>query len=307
MEFRYRIKNRKAQNSEDAAESQSFVEATPTADANQRRSSSESENERRQANLLSTDMPPRSKRGNWKKDQGSIALLLFLYLLQGIPLGMAGAIPLILQTYGASWSQQATFSFASWPFSLKLLWAPLVDAIYCERFGRRKSWLIPIQYLIGFSMAALSFFINDIIMSTTKSSDSDPRTSTMFSIVRQVTRFFLLRYLFPYGNLLRFILPCGNTRYLRRRLGPVDALQVGDVVTTHVHSSPLSFACRENLGWASTCNSVGQTAGFFLGYVVFLVLESKDFANRFIRQPLNMELQSTGLVTLPGKARRSSR
>ena len=58
---------------------------------------------------------------------------------------------------------------------------------------------------------------------------------------------------------------------------------------------------RENVGWASTCNSVGQTAGYFLGNVVFLSLESRDFANRYIRQPLNMELQSTGLITLPGK------
>ncbi len=54
------------------------------------------------------------------------------------------------------------------------------------------------------------------------------------------------------------------------------------------------------MGWASTCNSVGQTAGYFLGNVVFLALESKDFANRYIRQPFNLELQSTGLITLPG-------
>jgi hypothetical protein len=38
-----------------------------------------------------------------------------------------------------------------------------------------------------------------------------------------------------------------------------------------------------------------------LGNAVFLALESKEFANRFVRQPLNMELKSTGLITLPGK------
>jgi PAT family acetyl-CoA transporter-like MFS transporter 1 len=63
----------------------------------------------------------------------------------------------------------------------------------------------------------------------------------------------------------------------------------------------MAFLCRQNVGWASTCNSVGQTAGFFLGNVVFLSLESKDFANRYVRQPLNMEFQPTGLITLPGK------
>jgi hypothetical protein len=61
------------------------------------------------------------------------------------------------------------------------------------------------------------------------------------------------------------------------------------------------FLFRENVGWASTCNSVGQTAGYFLGNIVFLALESKDFANRYVRLPLQMEVQSTGLITLPGK------
>ncbi|CAF4984255.1 unnamed protein product [Rotaria sp. Silwood1] len=78
-------------------------------------------------------------QNNWKKDQWNICLLLFLYLLQGIPLGMAASIPLIIQTYGVSWSQQAIFSFAFWPFSLKLLWAPIVDALYFKKFSLQKN------------------------------------------------------------------------------------------------------------------------------------------------------------------------
>jgi hypothetical protein len=39
---------------------------------------------------------------------------------------------------------------------------------------------------------------------------------------------------------------------------------------------------QHNVGYASTCNSVGQTAGYFMGYVLFMALESY------------------GLVTLPG-------
>lgn len=68
---------------------------------------------------------------------GNVSLLLFLYVLQGIPLGLAGSVPLILQTKKASYSDQAFFSFVFWPFSLKLLWAPLVDSLYFSRFGRR--------------------------------------------------------------------------------------------------------------------------------------------------------------------------
>lgn len=52
-------------------------------------------------------------------DWGNIAILFFLYLLQGIPLGVGQAIPMLLQNRGASYKQQAEFSFAYWPFSSK--------------------------------------------------------------------------------------------------------------------------------------------------------------------------------------------
>ena len=48
------------------------------------------------------------------------------------------------------------FSFAFWPFSIKLLWAPIVDSAFIARFGRRKTWLVPVQYLIGATMLVLS-------------------------------------------------------------------------------------------------------------------------------------------------------
>jgi MFS transporter, PAT family, solute carrier family 33 (acetyl-CoA transportor), member 1 len=50
-------------------------------------------------------------------DWGNIGILFFLYLLQGIPLGVGQAIPMLLQNRGASYKQQAEFSFAYWPFS----------------------------------------------------------------------------------------------------------------------------------------------------------------------------------------------
>ena len=76
-------------------------------------------------------------RPGLRKELGNVLLLLFLYVLQGIPLGLAGSIPLIMQSKSVSYKDQAFFSFVFWPFSLKLLWAPLVDALYFSRFGRR--------------------------------------------------------------------------------------------------------------------------------------------------------------------------
>ncbi|KIH68778.1 hypothetical protein ANCDUO_00881 [Ancylostoma duodenale] len=113
-------------------------------------------------------------RETLRGDISSICLLLFLYLLQvkcvislviilmwfifqGVPLGLIGAIPLLLQGRNVSYGQQAIFSFAYWPFSMKLLWAPIVDSVYWKRIGRRKSWMVPCQYLIGMFMLLLSF------------------------------------------------------------------------------------------------------------------------------------------------------
>ena len=55
-------------------------------------------------------------RSNLRGDYGNVALLLLLYLLQGIPLGLSASIPMMLQSRHISYHQQALFSFAFWPF-----------------------------------------------------------------------------------------------------------------------------------------------------------------------------------------------
>ena len=44
---------------------------------------------------------------------------------------------------------QAEFSFVQYPYSLKVLWAPIVDCVYSKRVGRRKTWTVPMQYIVG--------------------------------------------------------------------------------------------------------------------------------------------------------------
>ncbi|XP_029343305.1 acetyl-coenzyme A transporter 1 isoform X2 [Acyrthosiphon pisum] len=87
---------------------------------------------------------------NSKGDKRNIFVLLVLYTLQGVPLGLSLAIPIIIQNmHRSSFKEQAKFSLAVWPFSLKLLWAPLVDSLFIRKLGRRKSWLIPVQYFLA--------------------------------------------------------------------------------------------------------------------------------------------------------------
>ena len=44
--------------------------------------------------------------GDIRGDERNIVLLLFLYLLQGVPLGLCAAIPMILQNRHVSYKQQ---------------------------------------------------------------------------------------------------------------------------------------------------------------------------------------------------------
>lgn len=178
-------------------------------------------------------------------DRRNIALLLFLYTLQGIPLGMAASIPMFLQGRSVGYKQQAVFSLVYWPFSVKLLWAPIVDSLYITAVGRRKTWLVPVQYLLGLFMIALSYNIN-YMLGTNDGNSSGVDIETLTIV------FFILNFLAATQDIA-------------------------------VDGWALTILSKGKIGHASTCNSVGQTAGYFIGNVLFLALESKDFCNKYLR------------------------
>ncbi|CAF0951926.1 unnamed protein product [Adineta steineri] len=94
-----------------------------------------------------------------------ILLILILYALQGLIQGFIVSIPLYLASYSASWKEQGTFSWVSYPFSFKILWAPLIDSIYSRRIGgRHRTWLIPVQILIGIILIVLSFYLESLLV-----------------------------------------------------------------------------------------------------------------------------------------------
>ena len=78
--------------------------------------------------------------------------LLTLTRLQGIPLGLTfGTLPFLLKPH-LSYSQLAIFALSTWPYSLKLLWSPIVDAWFVHKWGRRKSWIVPVQGVVGLGL-----------------------------------------------------------------------------------------------------------------------------------------------------------
>jgi len=190
--------------------------------------------------------PAEEERGGFIKDlEGDkfhVLVLFFLYVLQGIPLGLINAVPLILTDRNVSYKEQAAYSFSGYPFAMKLLWAPLVDSVYVSRFGRRKSWLVPVQYLIGVMMIVVSQYVESMLGDNPENLEN----STPPDVTSLTFTFFFLNFL--------------------------AATQ--DVA---VDGWALTMLKPKNVGYASTCNSVGQTCGWCLGYIVFVNLESAGY------------------------------
>ena len=90
-------------------------------------------------------------------------------------------------------------------------------------------------------------------------------------------------------------------KLLKRTLNIIIIIKLGlglEISYSHFHHcfDYVVVSSRRNVGWASTCNSVGQTAGYFMGHVVFLALESADLCNLYIRS----EPKDVGIITLSG-------
>lgn len=181
-------------------------------------------------------------RGDW----AAIGLLMLLYTLQGIPMGLSGSVPFLMQAKGISMTEQAKFSVVSWPFSLKLLWAPLVDSVFVGRIGRRKTWIIPAQIAIGALLLWAGTRIDTWLGEGVKDAPADVDT---------LTKLFLVFYF----------------------LAATQDIAVDGLA--------LTILSPRNKELGATCNAIGQSVGYFLAYTGFLAFYSKDFCNNYLRAP----------------------
>ena len=84
-------------------------------------------------------------------------------------LGLAlGSVPFILREH-LSYSELAVFSLSGYPYSLKLFWSPIVDSVFFRSIGRRKSWIIPMQLIIGTTMLIISFKADELMENVSNS------------------------------------------------------------------------------------------------------------------------------------------
>ena len=99
-----------------------------------------------------------------RSDKIGILILLSLYFIQGIPLGLFdSSIPFLLLDRGAEFTALGLLSFFSYPFSMKILFAPFEDTHFKASFGKRKSYIMPCQYLLALMFIVSGIYIEELI------------------------------------------------------------------------------------------------------------------------------------------------
>lgn len=88
-----------------------------------------------------------------------VLVIMFLGFSSGLPLALSGSTLLVWMTEaGVNLGTIGLFALVGTPYTIKFLWAPVIDAlnvpILARRFGRRRGWLLASQFLL---MAAIVF------------------------------------------------------------------------------------------------------------------------------------------------------
>src|SRR4051795_12699968 len=116
--------------------------------------------------MTAPDSPPRpsiSAPGpaptvSWRKGmavylQRRVLIVLLLGFSSGLPLALSGSTLLVwMREAGVDLRTIGLFALVGTPYTLKFLWAPLVDAmhvpLFTRAFGRRRGWLLFSQLLL---------------------------------------------------------------------------------------------------------------------------------------------------------------
>ncbi|MBN8920559.1 MAG: MFS transporter [Rhizobiales bacterium] len=94
--------------------------------------------------------------------QPRVLIVVVLGFSSGLPLALSGATLSVWMTErGVDLSTIGLFSLVGLPYTIKFLWAPLVDALdvplLSRLFGRRRGWLLLSQFLLAAAVLFLAF------------------------------------------------------------------------------------------------------------------------------------------------------
>src|SRR5580692_4612608 len=102
--------------------------------------------------------PPATPSPSWRDSlavylQPRVLIVLLLGFSSGLPLALSGSTLLVwMRESGVDLGTIGLFALVGTPYTLKFLWAPLVDALhvplFTRAFGRRRGWLVFSQLLL---------------------------------------------------------------------------------------------------------------------------------------------------------------
>src|SRR6202171_4785370 len=106
----------------------------------------------------STSTKKPARRASWREGlavylQRRVLIVLLLGFSSGLPLALSGSTLLVwMRESGVDLGTIGLFALVGTPYTLKFLWAPLVDALhvplFTRQFGRRRGWLVFSQLLL---------------------------------------------------------------------------------------------------------------------------------------------------------------
>jgi len=82
-----------------------------------------------------------------------VLVIMFLGFSSGLPLALSGSTLLVwMAEAGVNLGTIGLFALVGTPYTIKFLWAPVIDAldvpVLARRYGRRRSWLLLSQFLL---------------------------------------------------------------------------------------------------------------------------------------------------------------
>src|SRR5580700_9036547 len=91
-----------------------------------------------------------------------VLVIMFLGFSSGLPLALSGSTLLIWMTEsGVNLGTIGLFALVGTPYTVKFLWAPVVDAlnvpVLSRLLGRRRGWLLLSQFLLIAAIVFLAF------------------------------------------------------------------------------------------------------------------------------------------------------
>src|ERR671937_2474660 len=92
--------------------------------------------------------------------QARVLIVLFLGFSAGLPLALSGSTLLVwMREAGVDLGTIGLFALVGTPYTIKFLWAPVVDAldvpVLSPLLGRRRGWLVFAQILLIVSIVLL--------------------------------------------------------------------------------------------------------------------------------------------------------